>query len=182
MSGEVTQRLRAWQRGDRDALEPVMPQLYETLRQMAAQRLRRESDAVTLDPTDLVNEAMARLFAGNKAFENRLHFMAVSALYMRSILADRAREIRAGRRPQHGATVTIGQAARLGTDSGFGLLALDEAMRQLEGEDVRASRVLELSCFAGLQQQEIAQVLEISLATVERDLRFARAWINRALA
>ena len=93
MHAEITRRIEAWQRGDRDALEDAMPGLYAELRKIALQRLSREGHAVTVEPTDLVHEAMARLLGSGKAFANRLHFLAVAALYMRSILTDRARAI-----------------------------------------------------------------------------------------
>jgi RNA polymerase sigma factor (TIGR02999 family) len=180
---DITVRLAAWRDGDAAALAPVMPELYGLLRQIAVGRLRGESNSITLDPTDLVHEALARLFGANKAFENRAHFLAVSALYMRSILVDRAREILAGRKPGSGATVTLGSATSLSGDSGaMDVVVLDQALRQLEAIEPRASRAMELSSFAGMQREEIAEALQVSVPTVDRDLRFARAFVNRALA
>ncbi|MFT3791839.1 MAG: ECF-type sigma factor [Rudaea sp.] len=183
MTSDITVRLAAWRGGDPAALEPVMPELYDLLRQIAVQRLRGESDSATLDPTDLVHEAMVRLLGAGKAFANRAHFLAVSALYMRSILVDRARAILAGRRPGSHATVTLGAADDLPGDAGaMDVVVLDDALHKLEALDARAARAMELSVFASMQREEIAQALDVSVPTVDRDLRFARAFVNRALA
>jgi RNA polymerase sigma factor (TIGR02999 family) len=183
MSTDITMRLTAWRSGDTAALEPVMPELYASLRQIALQRLRNESDTITLDATELVHEAMARVFGASKTFENRMHFLAISALYMRSILVDRARAIIAGRRPGASATVTLSNVENLPGDSGaMDVVVLDNALRKLEELDPRAARAMELTTFAGMQREEIAQALEASVPTIDRDLRFARAFINRAMA
>ena len=184
MNPEITLRLQAWTAGEKNALGPAMPELYSLLRQIALNRLRNESDSVTLDPTDLVHEALARILGTDKSFANRTHFLAVSALYMRSILVDRARAIIAGRKLGSGATITLGGIENLpGDEHGtMDVVVLDEALRKLEGIDARAARALELASFAGMPREEIAQTLEISVPTVDRDLRFARAFVNRALA
>jgi RNA polymerase sigma factor (TIGR02999 family) len=180
---EITQLLKAWRDGDKIALDPAMPQLYELLRQMAAQRLRGEATSISLDPTDLVHEALARLLGGDKHFANHAHFLALGALYMRSILVDRAREILAGRRGNTAANVTINTVNDIAGDSGaMDVVVLDNVLNQLHEADERAARAMELSCFAGMQREEIASVLEVSIPTVDRDLRFARAWVNRAMA
>lgn len=182
MNGDITSLLRAWRRGDDRALEPVMPELYASLREIAQQRLRGESSAVTVDATELVHEAMLRVMGTEKEFANRAHFLAVSALYMRSILTDRARAIRAGRQGSR-MTLTIGKAGDLSApDTCLDLLMLDDALTHLEAEDERSARALELTVFSGMRRDDIATALEISVATVDRDLRFARAWLNRALA
>jgi len=179
---DITLRLAAWREGDRVALEPVMPELYGLLHQIAVQRLRGESDSVTLDPTDLVHEAVARLFGAGKTFASRAHFLAVSALYMRSILVDRARAILAGRRAGRLATITIGSIADLSDDTGaMDVVVLDEALRKLEAIDARAAQAMELSAFAGMERGDIALALGVSVPTIDRDLRFARAFVNRAL-
>jgi len=182
LTTDITVRLAAWRGGDLAALEPVMPELYDLLRQIAVQRLRGEADSATLDPTDLVHEAMARLLSAGKAFANRTHFLAVSALYMRSILVDRARAILAGRRPGEQATITLGSAAEVADDLGaMDVVVLDEALRQLEALEPRAAAAMELAAFAGMDRAEIAQTLDVSVPTIDRDLRFARAFVNRAL-
>lgn len=183
LTSDITTRLAAWRGGDSAALEPVMPELYDLLRQIAVQRLRGEADSVTLDPTDLVHEAMTRLLGAGKAFADRAHFLAVSALYMRSILVDRARAILAGRLPGAQATITLGGAIDVPDDMGaMDVVALDQALRRLETLEPRAAAAMELAAFAGMEREEIAQTLSVSVPTVDRDLRFARAFVNRALA
>lgn len=182
MSSDITVRLAAWRGGEAAALEPVMPELYGLLRQIAVQRLRGESGQVTLDPTDLVHEAMARLFGTDKSFASRTHFLAVSALYMRSILVDRARAIVSGRRPAAGTITVSGLDAVPGDAGAMDVVVLDQALRNLEALEPRAARAMELSAFGGMRREEIAEALHISVPTVDRDLRFARAFVNRALA
>lgn len=182
MSDDITSHLHAWRRGDHAALDAAMPGLYRTLREIAMQRLNRESGMFTLEPTDLVHEAMARMLGSQKAFANQVHFLAVAALYMRSILTDRARAIRAGRRPGAGMTIAVDAIVAPGEHDVLDLLALDEALRRLEGEDARAANVLELAWFAGMSREEIGEALQLSPASVGRDLRFARAFVNNALA
>ncbi len=196
---DVTQLLHAWQQGDDDAANGFMPELYDTLRQMAATRLRRERGSAAMAATELVNEAMLRLFAAQapggaaadtaadpghrKHYVDRAHFLAVSALYMRSILVDRARTAVARDEPTRMLTLTLAAAQQPASDvDALQLVALDQALRELKAEDLRAARVMELSAFAGMQREEIAHVLSLSVPTVDRDLRFARAWINQALA
>ena len=160
-----------------------MPELYDLLRQIAVQRLRGEANSVTLDPTDLVHEAMTRLLGTGKTFANRAHFLAISALYMRSILVDRARAILAGRRPEAQATITLGSAVEVPDDLGaMDVVVLDEALRKLEALEPRAAAAMEFAAFSGMEREEIAQTLGVSVPTIDRDLRFARAFVNRALA
>lgn len=181
MDLDITAQLAAWRDGDRQALDRAMPDLYIALRQIAAQRLSRESQAATVAPTELVNEAMARLLGTGKAFASRLHFLAVAALYMRSILTDRARDLRAGRRPGATMRVTLGENQNAVDDDALDLVAFDQALQHLEAEDARAAQVLEMHAFSGLSREEIAQVLVVSLPTVGRDLRFAYAFVNAHL-
>ena len=183
VSSDITLRLQAWHAGDKNALDPVMPELYDRLRQIAASRLRAESTTVTLDPTDLVHEALACVFGADKRFANRAHFLAVGALYMRSILVDRARSIVAGRRLGANLTITLRRAHNVPGESGaMDVVELDDTMRQLERIDARAAKAQELAYFGGMTREEIAQALDISVPTVDRDLYFARAFVNRALA
>lgn len=182
MAADLATQLEAWRHGDRGALDAAISGLYPALRDIALGRLARESGMKTFDPTDLVNEAMLRMLRADKPYANRLHFLATAALYMRSILTDRARDIQAGRRPRDNMTVTLGA---IGADEPTGpvdLLALDQALSALEKIDEHAARALELSAFSGMTREEIAEVTARSRATIGRDLRFARAYVNRALA
>jgi len=182
MSAEITLRLKAWQAGDKNALDPAMPELYALLRQFASGRLRAESEMLTLDPTDLVHAALERMLGVDKPFANRSHFLAVAALYMRSILVDRARDILSGRKPRSNLTITLSGASEVTGETGaMEVVQLDNTLAQLERIDTRAARAMELSCFGGMTREEIAQALDISVPTVDRDLYFARAFVNRAL-
>lgn len=179
---DITGLLHAWRSGDRAALGAVMPDLYDTLRRMAAARLRGESD-VTLSPTGLVHEAVLRLLGGDVDFANRAHFLGVAALHMRAVLVDQARARLAAKRGGGATRITLdAQCEPCGDADAVDLLALDQALTLLHAEDERAARAMEMSCFAGMQREEIAAAIDVSVPTVDRDLRFARAWLNRALA
>jgi RNA polymerase sigma factor (TIGR02999 family) len=183
MEQDITQLLHAWHLGDREALSAAMPRIYEALRRTAAQRLRGEREQ-TLSPTALVHEALLRMLGADTDFVSRAHFLGIAALHMRSILIDQARARQAAKRGGGALHVTLGSAT-LENSSGdglFDLLALDQALNQLAGADARAARVMEMSCFAGMEQDEIAAAIGISVPTVARDMRFARAWLTRELA
>ena len=184
MEQDITQLLHAWHRGDRDALALAMPRIYDALRRSAAQRLRGERGQ-TLDPTALVHEALLRMLGNDTDFASRAHFLGVAALHMRSILIDHARSRQAAKRGGGAAHVTLGAAGEDAAHGGgnvFDLLALDQALTRLADHDARAARVMEMSCFAGMEQEEIAAAVGVSVPTVARDMRFARAWLNRELA
>jgi RNA polymerase sigma factor (TIGR02999 family) len=181
MDADITELLHAWRGGDRAALAAAMPGLYESLRRIAAARLEGES-AVTLSPTGLVHEAMLRLLGSHVDFASRSHFLGVAALHMRGVLVDQARARLAARRGGGAVRITLDAAVEPeADDAALDLLALDQALRSLNAEDRRAAAVMEMSCFAGMQREEIATAIGISVPTVDRDLRFARAWLNRAL-
>ncbi len=180
---DLTELLQAWRGGDRSALERLLPPLYDALREMAAVRLRREGPQQTLNPTALVHEAVLRLMGGDVDWRNRAHFLAYAAMHMRSVLVDHARARLAAKRGGDAVLVTLGHAegaegARIELD----LIALDQALVRLREEDERVARIVEMSYFAGMEREEIAAVIGVSVPTVDRDLRFARAWLNRALA
>lgn len=182
-AGEVTQLLQAWRGGDRRALERLMPRLYDTLREMAAVRLRREGTQQTLEPTALVHEALVRLLGADTDWQNRAHFLALAAMHMRSVLVDQARARLSAKRGGDVVLVTLSHAeAAEGQRIELDLLALDQALTRLHSEDERIARVVEMSYFAGMEREEIAAVVGISVPTVDRDLRFARAWLNRVLS
>ncbi|HET6546595.1 MAG TPA: ECF-type sigma factor [Rhodanobacteraceae bacterium] len=182
-SGEnITELLQAWRAGDRDALGEAMPKLYDVLRQMASARLRGEAEA-TLSPTGLVHEALLRLLGADVDFANRAHFLGLAALHMRAVLVDQARARLAAKRGGGALRVTLdGQNELAAENTALDLLALDQALTRLGTEDKRAARVMEMSCFAGMERNEIAAAIGVSVPTIDRDLRFARAWLNRALA
>ena len=180
--GDVTQILDALGQGDERAATRLLEAVYDELRTLAAQRLAKERPGQTLQPTALVHEAWLRL-QGNGAgsFENRGHFFGAAAEAMRRILIESAR--RKGRLKHGGGR----QREALDPDvlvvapASIDVLALDEALAQLEGEDERKARIVALRFFAGLSLAESAVVLGISRATAERDWAYARAWLFDAL-
>ncbi len=179
----LTQWLSRWRDGDGKAFAAVIEATYDELRQMAAQRIARAPDArgsPTFSSCDLLNEAVARVLKSQPDLGNRAHYFAVVSLTMRAILVDHARARSADKRGG-GLRVTLTDGAAIEADA-FDLLALDQALARLAAIDARGSEILHLKYFAGLQQDEIAAVLRVSTKTVERDLRFARAWLQEVLS
>lgn len=179
-AGEVTRLLREWAEGNQQALDDLMPRVYAELRQLAARYLRHERPEHTLQPTALVHEAYLRLVdQGNPSFQSRSHFFGVAAHLMRQILVDYARRRQAGKRA--GRRVSLDEAVTLASGHGGALLALDEALSKLQEFDVRKCRAVELRYFGGLKVEEIARALDVSPATVQRDLRMAEAWLHHQM-
>lgn len=182
-SGDVTALLHAWREGDLGARDRLVPVVYQELRRRAAACLHRERRNQTLQPTDLVHEAYLRLVDQQRAvWRNRAQFFGVAAEMMRRILVDRARARLAVKRSGKWARVTLDPGAVVAEPVDIDVLDLDAALTQLAAIDVRKSRIAELRFFGGLSLEESADVLELSLATVERDWQFARAWLFDALA
>lgn len=179
-TSEITSLLGAWSAGDDKALEALIPRVYGELRRLAARRLRQERASHTLQTTGLLHETYLRLTAQRRTvWKNRAHFFAVSARLMRRVLVDYARA-RAARKRDGGAVLglLIDEAVDGGAPE---VLGLDEALRDLEELDVQQCRVVELRFFGGLTQEEIADVLAVSVPTVARRWRLARAWLYRHL-
>jgi RNA polymerase sigma factor (TIGR02999 family) len=173
--------LRDWRSGKQEALGQLMPVVYDELRRLAAYYLRRERKEHTLQPTALVNEAFLRLVEVKISWQDRAHFFAVAARLMRRLLVDHAR---AQQRDKHGADVVhveLEQAENVSTKPSWDLVALDEAMTRLAEFDSRKSEIVELLFFGGLNNDEVAEALGISRATVQRDLRLAKAWLKHEL-
>lgn len=183
MSKEDTTRiLREIRDGDESAAQRLVPLIYDDLRALAASYMRNEPADHTLQPTALVHEAFLRLVDTDRVeWRTRAHFMAVAARTMRRILVDHARRRRAAKRGG-GRKVTLVEGLAFSEPRPFDLVALDEALIKLMGIDERQSSVVELRFFGGLAVEEIAEVLEVSTATVKRDWRFARAWLLRELS
>lgn len=179
--GAVTRLLAAWNQGDEQARDSLMPLVYGELRRRAASYLRRERPGHTLRPTDLVHEAYLRLCAQHKGWQNREQFFAVAAQLMRRILVDHARAQKAAKRGR-GLRVTLdeGMVGSLGARQPD-LITLDTALEELAQRDERLCRLVELRFFAGLTLQETAGALGISLATANRDWALAKAWLFRRL-
>lgn len=174
--------LDAWRAGKAEAEAVLSREVYALLKRMAGARLAH-SGPVTLEATGLVHEAVARLLAGRSDWHSREHFFALVAMQMRAVLVDGARRRGAGKRGGGVACVTLGTAAEAeAAVADEGLLELHEALERLSDRDPRAARVVELTYFGGMRAHEIAAVLGVSDATVERDLAFGRTWLKRELA
>jgi RNA polymerase sigma-70 factor, ECF subfamily len=177
---DVTSLLAKWAKGNQQALNDLTPLVYRELRQLAAGYLRRERSSHTLQPTALVHEAYLRLVdQKNPSFESRSHFFGVAARLMRQILVDHARRKRANKRAVH--TVTLEEAIGFEKGQSGDLLALDSSLTVLEKLDQRKCRAIELRYFGGFSMDEIAQTLDISPATLRRDLRMAEAWLQHEM-
>ena len=179
----VTQLLMDWSKGDRSALDRLMPLVYGELRRLANNYLRRERVNHTLQPTALVNEAYLKLVdQRNARWQNRAQFYGVAAQLMRRILVDHARTHQAQKRgglDQQRLSLT--NVERMSNKPDIDLLALHEALNELAELDPQQSRIVELKFFGGLSIEETAEVLRLGHATVERDWKMARAWLRRQL-
>jgi RNA polymerase sigma factor (TIGR02999 family) len=179
----ITELLIDWGQGDQLALEKLMPLVYDELRRLANNYLRREPAGHTLQPTALVNEAYLKLVGQRKVnWQNRAHFFAISAKLMRRILVDHARQRQAAKRGgSDQQRLSITSAETIVKQPAIDLLALNEALDELAEMDPQQGRIVELRFFGGLSIEETAEVLSISHATVERDWKLARAWLRRQL-
>ena len=177
---EVTQLLQAYGTGNREAMDRLLPILYEELYGIARARLRGERIDHTLSPTALINEAYLKLVDIHQIdWQNRGHFLAMASKVMRRILVDHAVKRKAVKRGGDQVKVEISEDLIVKDEDLDTVLALNDSLERLEVDHGRAARVLEHCYFGGLTNEEIGVALEISLATVERDLRFARAWLAR---
>jgi RNA polymerase sigma-70 factor (ECF subfamily) len=179
---DVTELLLEWQQGDKCALDKLTPLVYDELRRIAHRYVQRERDGHTLQTTALVNEAYVRLVGGQRIeWQNRAHFFAVTAQVMRHILIDHARRRQYAKHGGEAQRVSFDDASVMSPERAAELVALDEALDELARLDARKGRVVELRYFGGLSLEETADVLEISVMTVRRDWRAAKAWLYRAL-
>ena len=177
----LTMLLDDWQEGDGAAYGAVFSQAYVELRRIARQRIHAMGSDVTLSPTELVHEAVLRVMGTELHWKDRNHFFASLSLYMRAVLVDRARA-RASLKRGGGAThLALSQVDFAGDSGSLDLLALDSALQRLEELDPRCGSVLHLTCFAGLKRQQIAEVLNVSVQIVDRELRFAKSWLTSHL-
>lgn len=180
---DLTRLLHAWRNGDGLAFGAAIEQVYAELRRIAARRIGRQGESATLSPTELVHEAVLGLMPTPMDFANRTHFLATLSLAMRAILVDHARARAADKRGGNRVRLSLSRLDSAGAadDAAFDLLALEEALTQLEAFDARCGQIMHLTYFGGLAQDEIAALLKVSVPTVKRDLRFARAWLLKAL-
>lgn len=177
--GQITDLLEEWRKGDASAFDSASDLLYSELHRIAQSYLRGANN--TLQPTDLIGEAYLRLANGAKSpFKDRKHFYALAAKIMRQILVDRARERKSLKRGGGVRPLTINEALD-GATNPEDFLALDEALTRLADENPALARVIELRYFGGLKIEEVADALDLSVATVGRHQRLAEAWLARAL-
>ncbi len=182
MSKDVTQLLVDWSNGDQMALDSLLPLVYDELHRLAEHYMRRERFDHTLQPTALINEAYLRLVDQTRVrWRNRAHFIGVAAQLMRRVTVKHAERHRAAKRGGGALKVPFDEAATMGTASDEDVIALDEALERLQALDPRQGRIVELRFFGGLAGKEMAEVLGVSPATIDREWRVARAWLRRQL-
>ena len=180
---QVTELLAAWSHGDQEALDKLMPLLYDELRRLARQQMRHERAGHTLQTTALVNEAYMRLIDQRRAqWLNRAQFFGVAAQLMRRILVDHARSRHRQKREGNALKVSLNEAATVSQEQATDLLALHEALKKLETMNERLGRIVELRFFGGLTIEETAEVLKISPGTVMKDWTFAKALMHEAIS
>ena len=177
----LTGLLVEWREGDQAALDRLMPLVYDQLRRIAHRYVQRERNGHTLQTSALVNEAYLRLADQKVLWQNRAHFFAVTARVMRHILIDHARRRQYAKHGGDARQVSMDEAAAMSLERAAELIALEEALDELAQLDPRKSRVVELRYFGGLSLEETAEALTISLMTVRRDWRAAKAWLYRRL-
>lgn len=182
---DITALLRARSAGDRDAVDLITPLVYAQLHELAAQYMRRERPGHTLRTTALVHEAYLRLVSSDVSFQDRAHFLAIAATTMRHILIDHARTAHSSKRGGGAAKIVLESnetaEALLVQSAPEAILDLNRALEQLARQDERKAKLLEMYYFGGLSCDESAAVLMVSVATVNRDLRIARAWLQQTL-
>jgi RNA polymerase sigma factor (TIGR02999 family) len=177
-ASDVTELLRLWSAGRKDALDQLVPKIYAELRRLASSYLRRERPDHTLQPTALVHEAFLKLVDQRAVkWQSRAHFFGIAAQAMRRILVDHARAHAAGKRGDGARHVSLDNALLLTDIPSIDILALEEALTRLAGLDPQQSRVVELRFFGGLTMEETAEVLQVSTATVGREWTMAKSWL-----
>jgi RNA polymerase sigma factor (TIGR02999 family) len=180
-SAEIVQLLEAWRAGDRTAYDRLFPLVYTELRRLASAKLRRETAGHSLQPTLLVHEVYMRMAGAGIGVQDRTHFLSIAARVMRRILVDVARLRRAQKRGGGEVRVSLSGDVAAPASDPVDVLTLNTALLRLQDLDPRQADVVELSYFGGLTHPEIGAMLGISPATVDRDLRHARAWLKREL-
>src|SRR2546423_291695 len=180
---EVTQLLIDWSNGDRTALDKLVPVVDDELRRLAHRYMSRERADHTLQTTALVNEAFVRLVKRrNVQWQNRAHFFGIAAQLMRTILVDHARSHASAKRGGGAYRFELDEAMVISQQKASEVIALDEALKQLDLIDPQQSRIVELRFFGGLTVEETAEVMHLSPATIKREWSTAKAWLYRELA
>jgi len=179
---DVTQLLLDWRRGDPQALEELLPLVYDELHRLGRRYMAQEGAGHTLQPTALVHEAYLHLVDQQRVkWQSRAHFFAVAATLMRRVLLHHAERKHAAKRGGKLRDLTLDEVRDYESPPAVDLLSLDRALQELSALDERQGRIVELKFFAGFKVEEIAHVLEVSTATVKREWRMARAWLRHRL-
>lgn len=178
--GETTRLLRAWRKGDQNALERLIPRVYEELTRIARGVVSADRRSYKLTSHALVHEAYLRLIDADVDWQSRTHFIAVAARMMRRILIDEAKASGRFKRGRGAVAVPLENAKPVDPPS-VDVLALAQALEHLSEEDPRKAELVDLLFFGGLSQEETAEALNVSLSTVERDLRQAKQWLRQQL-
>ncbi len=182
-SGNVTQLLVDWRNGNDDALNQLMPLVYDELRGLAKRYMSRERSTHTLQTNALVNEAYLRLINQQDVdWQNRAHFFAIAAQVMRNLLVDHARSKQYAKRGGGAQQITLDEGLAVASEQSVDVLALHEALERLAEVDERKSRIVELRYFGGLSAEETAEVLGVSEITIKREWLKAKAWLFRELS
>ncbi|CAN5685534.1 sigma-70 family RNA polymerase sigma factor [soil metagenome] len=183
MPHDVTQLLLDWSDGDETAVDKLLPVVYDELRHLAARFLRQERTDHTLQPTALVHEAYLRLVNQQQVeMKNRAQFFGLAAQVMRNILVSHARQHLSAKRGDGARKVSLEDVTGGYTNERAAeLVALDDALQELEKFDSRKSRIVQLRYFGGLSLEEIEAVVGVSAATIRRDLRMAEVWLYKSM-
>jgi RNA polymerase sigma factor (TIGR02999 family) len=182
LPADPTALLLAWNRGEPDALDALLPLVYEELRRLAGRYMKQEREGHSLQTTALVNEAYLRLIEVKKVrWQNRAHFFAIAARLMRRILVDAARSRMSHKRGGGAPALSLDEALIIPSEPSHDFVALDDALRALAAVDPRKSQVVEMRFFGGLTLEETAEALSVSRDTVMRDWKMAKLWLLREL-
>lgn len=181
-SPEVSELLIAWGNGDQEALDKLIPLVYQELHHLAAQHMRQEDPGHTLQTSALVNEAYIRIVDQKRVkWHNRAHFFAVAAQLMRRILVDHARGRARAKRGGNLKKISLDSNVIVSTEKAAEFVALDNALSDLAKVDPQKTRIVEMKIFCGLNTEEIAEVEKVSPSTIEREWRKAKAWLHREI-
>lgn len=178
---QFTELLHQWSGGSKEALDQLMPVIYDELRRLAGRYLRSERRDHTLRATALVNEAYLRLAGSDVAYNDRIHFYAVAARTLRHILVDYAKTRKREKRGGGVENISLEEALTVGPEADRGLLELDDALNGLAAHDLGKAKIVELLFFGGLTLDEAAAVVGVSRATVFREMKMAKAWLHREM-
>jgi RNA polymerase sigma-70 factor, ECF subfamily len=178
---QITELLLDCGKGDKAALDQLLPLVYEELRRLANHYMRHERPDHTLQTSALINEAYIRLIDAKVSWESRTHFFGIAARLMRQILVDHARTRKQAKRGGGQHKTSLSGALEIDNPEAADIIALDEALNSLAKIDLQQSRIVELRFFGGMTIEETAKILSISHATVERDWQMARAWLRREM-